>query len=200
MPLAEVTGLIVPMGPWVLRRACAQAKRWQDEGRPVQIAVNLSARHLQQHGFLEDVYAVLEETRLDPRNLAIEITESNAMQNAETTIPALQTLKALGIGIAIDDFGTGYSSLSYLRRLPIDTIKIDQAFVRDLTTDPDDAAIATAVIAMAHTLKLKVVAEGVETEEQLAFLRAQGCDYAQGYLLGRPQPPEECDQFLSKAV
>jgi diguanylate cyclase (GGDEF)-like protein/PAS domain S-box-containing protein len=200
MPLAEVTGLIVPMGPWVLRKACAQAKRWQDEGRPVQIAVNLSARHLQQHGFLEDVYAVLEETRLDPQNLAIEITESNAMQNAETTIPALQNLKALGIGIAIDDFGTGYSSLSYLRRLPIDTIKIDQAFVRDLTTDPDDAAIATAVIAMAHTLKLKVVAEGVETEEQLAYLRGQGCDYAQGYLLGRPQPPEECEQFLSKTV
>jgi diguanylate cyclase (GGDEF)-like protein/PAS domain S-box-containing protein len=196
VPLAEVTGLIVPMGPWILRKACQQAKEWERMGRPIRIAVNLSARHLQQSGFLDEVKAILQEVDLDPRLLAIEITESNAMQNAETTVPALGKLKELGIGIAIDDFGTGYSSLSYLRRLPIDTIKIDQAFVRDLTVDPDDAAIATTVIAMAHTLKLAVVAEGVETEGQMGFLAAHACDFVQGYLFSPPVPAKDCERFF----
>jgi diguanylate cyclase (GGDEF)-like protein/PAS domain S-box-containing protein len=198
IPLAEVTGLIIPIGPWILRKACLQAREWARLGFPIRVAVNLSARHLQQPGFLAEVRTILDETGLDPRLLGIEITESNAMQNAETTVPALRQLKDLGIGISIDDFGTGYSSLSYLRKLPIDTIKIDQAFVRNLTTDRDEAAIVTAVIAMAHTLKLTVVAEGVETQGQVAFLKEHGCDYGQGYLFGPPAPAEECKRFLTK--
>jgi EAL domain-containing protein (putative c-di-GMP-specific phosphodiesterase class I) len=197
--LAEITGLIVPIGPWILRRACAQAKAWHEGGNPMKVAVNLSARQLQQPGLFDQVKDILEETGLEPRFLGIEITETNAMQNAEATIPTLRRLKSLGVGISIDDFGIGYSSLSYLRRLPIDTIKIDQSFVRDLTSDPDDAAIASAVIAMAHTLKLLVVAEGVETEEQMAFLMAHGCDLAQGDFFSPAVPPEECEEFLLKS-
>jgi diguanylate cyclase (GGDEF)-like protein len=199
VPLAEITGLIVPIGPWILRRACAQAKAWHEGGNPMKVAVNLSARQLQQPGLFDQVKDILEETGLEPRFLGIEITETNAMQNAEATIPTLRRLKSLGVGISIDDFGIGYSSLSYLRRLPIDTIKIDQSFVRDLTSDPDDAAIASAVIAMAHTLKLLVVAEGVETEDQMAFLMAHGCDLAQGDFFSPAVPPEECEEFLLKS-
>ena len=184
--LAEITSLIVPMGPWILRTACAQARVWQLAGHPnLNVAVNISARQFQHPDLMPQVRKALEETGLPPSCLDLEITESHAMQNAEATILTLRELKGLGVRISIDDFGIGYSSLSYLKRLPIDTLKIDRSFVRDISTDPDDAAIATAVIALAHTLKLRVVAEGVETAEQLAFLRERHCDRMQGFLFGR---------------
>lgn len=198
--LAEVTGLAVPMSSWILRTACAQAREWQATAHPnLSVSVNLSARQFQEPNLVETVKSALVETGLPPRCLDLEITETNAMQNAEATISTLRELKALGVRVSIDDFGIGYSSLSYLKRLPIDTLKIDQSFVRDITTDPDDAAIATAVIALAHTLKLRVVAEGVETEEQLAFLTARSCDRMQGYLFSHPLPPEECTVFLARS-
>ena len=198
IPLAELTGQILAMGPWVLRTACAQVKAWHDRGHAqLSVAVNISARQFQQPDLVGQVKRALRETGLDPSYLDLEITESNAMQNAETTVQTLRELKELGIRISIDDFGIGYSSLSYLKRLPIDTLKIDQSFVRDITVDPDDAAIATAVIAMAHTLKLKVVAEGVETEGQGVFLAARHCDRMQGYLFSAPLPPDECEEFLA---
>jgi diguanylate cyclase (GGDEF)-like protein/PAS domain S-box-containing protein len=197
--LAEVTSLIVPMGPWVLRTACAQARRWQERGHPeLAVSVNISAREFQHPDLVSQVRRALEETRLPPRCLELEITESHAMQNAEMTIATLREVKALGVRVSIDDFGIGYSSLSYLKRLPIDTLKIDQSFVRDITTDPDDAAIATAVIALAHTLKLQVVAEGVETDEQLAFLAARQCDRMQGYLFSPALPAAGCEALLSR--
>jgi diguanylate cyclase (GGDEF)-like protein/PAS domain S-box-containing protein len=197
--IAEVTGLILPMGFWILRTACAQARAWHDLGHPnLTVAVNLSARQFSQPDLGGQVKQALEETGLPARYLDLEITETNAMQNAEATIHTLRELKALGVRVSIDDFGIGYSSLNYLKRLPIDTLKIDQSFVRDITTDPDDAAIATAVIALAHTLKLKVVGEGVETEEQLAFLAARHCDRMQGYLFSKPLPPAECEAFLAR--
>ena len=161
--------------------------------------MNLSARQFQQPDLVTQVKRALDDTGLPPSSLDLEITETHAMQNAEATILTLRELKRLGVRISIDDFGIGYSSLSYLKRLPIDTLKIDQSFVRDITTDPDDAAIATAVIALAHTLKLQVVAEGVETQEQLEFLAARHCDRMQGYLFSRPLPADECGQFLSRA-
>ena len=198
--LAEITNLIVPMGPWTLRTACAQARAWQEDGHPaLTVAVNLSARQFQQPDLVAQVRRALDETGLPPSSLDLEVTETHAMQNAEATILTLRELKRIGVRISIDDFGIGYSSLSYLKRLPIDTLKIDQSFVRDITTDPDDAAIATAVIALAHTLKLQVVAEGVETQEQLEFLAARQCDRMQGYLFSRPLPADECGEFLSRA-
>jgi diguanylate cyclase (GGDEF)-like protein/PAS domain S-box-containing protein len=197
IPLAELTGQILAMGPWVLRTACAQVKYWHERGHgDLSVAVNISARQFQQPDLVAQVKRALRDTGLDPRYLDLEITESNAMQNAEATVQTLRELKDIGVRISIDDFGIGYSSLSYLKRLPIDTLKIDQSFVRDITVDPDDAAIATAVIAMAHTLKLKVVAEGVETEGQGVFLAARHCDRMQGYLFSAPLPPDECEEFL----
>jgi diguanylate cyclase (GGDEF)-like protein/PAS domain S-box-containing protein len=199
IPLAEVTGLIIPLGKWVLSTACRQMKEWHDHGHPgLTLSVNLSARQFQQPDLVDQITRVLDETGLAPRALDLEITESNAMQNAEATTQTLRALKTLGVRISIDDFGIGYSSLSYLKRLPIDTLKIDQSFVRDITTDPDDAAIVTAVIAMAHTLKLAVVAEGVEEEEQLAFLNTKECDRMQGFFFSRPLPPDECEKLLRR--
>src|SRR5262249_30012077 len=160
------------------------------------VAVTRSARQFQQPNLTEEIAEVLEETGLDAKYLELEITESNAMQNAENTIYTLRELKALGVRIAMDDFGTGYSSLSYLKRFPIDTLKLDQAFVREITTDASDAAIATAVIAMAHSLALTVVGDGVETTEQSAFLHTQKCDSIQGYLFSPPQPTETLEAYL----
>ncbi|HJT18568.1 MAG TPA: EAL domain-containing protein, partial [Thermoanaerobaculia bacterium] len=197
--VAETSGLIIPIGDWVLRTACKQTKQWQKRIDPeLTVAVNLSARQFAQANLVEEIGEVLEETGLQPRYLEIEITESNAMQNAENTIYTLRELKALGVRIAMDDFGTGYSSLNYLKRFPIDTLKLDQSFVREITTDPTDAAIATAVIAMAHSLDLKVIGEGVETEEQFAFLQKQKCDYIQGYLFSPPQPAESVEAYLTE--
>jgi diguanylate cyclase (GGDEF)-like protein/PAS domain S-box-containing protein len=197
--LAEVTGLIVPIGGWVLRAACAQVVEWQRQGhRDLALSVNLSARQFLQPDLVAQVKSALAETTLAPELLELEITETSAMQNAESTVATLRELKSLGVRVAIDDFGIGHSSLGYLKRLPIDSLKIDQSFVRDITTDPDDAAIATAVIALAHTLKLTVVAEGVETTEQLAFLRDRRCDRMQGHLLSPPLPEDACLRFLDR--
>jgi diguanylate cyclase (GGDEF)-like protein/PAS domain S-box-containing protein len=201
IPIAETTGLIVPIGPWVLRTACTQVRAWQGRGFPkLSVSVNLSARQFQQPHLADQIRAVLDETGLEAQTLELEITETSAMQNAELTTSVLAEIKALGVRISIDDFGIGYSSLSYLKRLPINTLKIDQSFVRDITSDPDDAAIARAVIAMAHSLKLKVVAEGVETAEQLAFLTAHRCDKMQGFYFSRPVPAEECEPLLDRGL
>jgi diguanylate cyclase (GGDEF)-like protein len=199
LSIAESTGLILTIGPWVLRTACAQAAAWHEQDlRELRVAVNLSARQFQQVELAEHVRKALRETGLPPHCLELEITETNAMQNTEAAVRTFAELKALGVRISIDDFGIGYSSLGTLKRLPIDVIKVDRSFIRDITTDPDDAAIVTAVIGMAHTLKLKVVAEGVDTEEQLTFLRAQGCDLMQGHLFGPAAPAEECGEGLAR--
>jgi diguanylate cyclase (GGDEF)-like protein/PAS domain S-box-containing protein len=197
IPVAEETGLIVPLGEWVLRSACAQNKAWQAAGfPPMRVAVNLSARQFQQRDLIEVVDEVLKETGLEARWLQLEITEGVAMQDVESNIAVLRELRQMGVQIAIDDFGTGHSSLSYLSRLPIDVVKIDQSFIQDLTTDPNDAAIARSIIVMAHNLKLRVIAEGVETEEQLAFLKKRRCDEMQGYLFSKPAPAEAFEEML----
>src|SRR5438132_6882661 len=194
---AETSGLIVPIGNWVTRTACHQIKVWQKRiDRDLTVAVNLSARQFQQPNIVEEIARALEETDLDPESLELEITESNAMQNAENTIYTLRELKALGVRIAMDDFGTGYSSLNYLKRFPIDILKLDQSFVREVNHDATDAAIVSAVISMAHSLDLKVIAEGVETEEQLAFLTKQRCDRIQGYLFSAPLAPDQLEAYL----
>jgi diguanylate cyclase (GGDEF)-like protein/PAS domain S-box-containing protein len=194
---AEQSGLINPIGSWVLREACAQNQAWQRAGmEPIPMAVNLSATQLHHEGFLEEVTAVLNEMDMAPHLLEFEVTESVSIHGEEKAVTWLETLKEMGVRLSIDDFGTGYSSLSYLKRLPIDTIKIDQSFIRDITTDPDDAAIITAIIRMAHSLRLNVVAEGVETADQLAFLRRQNCNQVQGYYFSKPVPAEEFEQLL----
>ncbi|MEW5944153.1 MAG: EAL domain-containing protein [Pseudomonadota bacterium] len=201
IPIAEETGLIVPIGEWVLQTACAQNKAWQEAGLPaVRVAVNLSGHQFGQQNLAKIIEQTLNDTGLDARYLELEITESVAMENAEKTIAALQTFKTMGIGISIDDFGTGYSSLSYLKRFPIDTLKIDRSFVKDVTDDPEDAAIASATIAMAHNLKLKVIAEGVETAEQLAFLQKHACDEIQGYYFSKPVPADDFAKLLQQGA
>ncbi len=195
IPIAEATGVMVPIGTWVLRTACAQAKAWHDAGfKNLTLAVNLSLTQLQAGDLVERVRQILQETGLPGRMLELEITESSAMQSPESSIRTLYDLKKLGIRISLDDFGTGHSSLSYLKRFPIDTLKIDQSFVRDINADPDTAAIVTAIIAMAHSLRLKVIAEGVELSEQAHFLRRYGCDQMQGYLI---KPPVAAREFLA---
>jgi diguanylate cyclase len=197
IPIAENSGLIVPIGEWILRTACRQNQVWQEAGYPpMRVSVNLSTRQFELPDLVETVAAILEETGLSPEYLKLEITESLAMQNPDSAIQQLHALKQLGIEIAIDDFGTGYSSLNYLKKFPIDTLKIDRSFVGDIPGDSDDVAIVTAIIAMAHNLKINVVAEGVETEEQLVFLRDQHCDEMQGYLFSRPVPAEEFEALL----
>jgi EAL domain-containing protein (putative c-di-GMP-specific phosphodiesterase class I) len=201
IPLAEETGLIVPIGQWVLRTACEQGKAWQAEGlAPLTISVNISQRQFEQDHFLESVLDTLESTNFPPHLLELEITESLIMHDPEKVIALLGELKNTGIIISIDDFGTGYSSLEYLRRLPLDALKIDRSFITHTVSNPDDAAIARAVIAMAHSLNLKVIAEGVENNAQLEFLRGLDCDEAQGFLFSRPVPPDECARLMSTAV
>jgi diguanylate cyclase (GGDEF)-like protein/PAS domain S-box-containing protein len=189
IPLAEETGLIVPIGEWVLRKACEQATVWNTSGLgPLRIMVNVSARQVDQPGFVQVVARVLEETGVQPELLHLELTEGAVMRHVEAVVSTLSELRAIGVGIAVDDFGTGYSSLGYLKRFPIDSIKIDRSFVGDVTTNQNDAAIVTTVIAMARSLKLRVIAEGVETEPQLAFLREAECDEFQGFLVSRAVP------------
>ena len=197
IPLAEDTGLIVPIGEWVLRNACLQAMRWQQSGiAPIQMAVNISGRQFQEHDLSATVIQILDETGLAPQMLELELTESSIMRNADLAAKVLQKLKKMGVKISIDDFGTGYSSLASLKRLPIDALKVDQSFVRDATTDPDDAALVMAIITLAHNLRLKVIAEGVETEEQLRFLHLLRCDEIQGYLFSKPLPADSLVTLL----
>lgn len=198
IPIAEETDLILPIGEWGLHAACVQNKAWQRAGYPAfRVAVNISARQFRQPGFAAMVARILEETGLEPRWLELEITESVVMEDVAQTVETLNELKRKGINIAIDDFGTGYSSLAYLQRLPVSKLKIDKAFVSNITTDPNDLSIATAVIALARSLHLQVIAEGVETEEQLRLLVAKGCHEAQGFLFGRPAAAGNLSDLLS---
>lgn len=199
IPVAEETGQIVPIGEWVLKSACLQAKTWQSiHPMSIRVAVNLSARQFNQHNLADTVSQVLQASELDPNLLVIEMTETNIMEDVASTIASLQALKSLGIQLAVDDFGTGYSSLNYLKRFPIDTLKIDRSFVTDITNDVNDAAIAKAIIALAQSLQLKVVAEGVETAAQLQFLKQSGCQAVQGYLFSPPVTAAEFAQLLSQ--
>ncbi len=195
--LAEETGLIVPIGNWVLKQACTQTRAWQEAGlNPLRVSVNISSVQFRQPDLFEVVARTLSETGLEPRFLELELTESLLMQNPEDVVVLLERLSAHGVYLSIDDFGTGYSSLSYLRRFPIDALKIDRAFIRELTTNPDDAAIATSIILMGKALRLNVVAEGVETRSQLSFLRVMKCQEAQGYLFSPPLPAADVERLM----
>jgi predicted signal transduction protein with EAL and GGDEF domain len=200
IPIAEESRLIVKLGETMLRAACAQGARWRATagGEKLRVSVNVSARQFRETGFLRTVQDAVAETGLAPDGLGLELTESLLLGDEEYAIRTLRALADAGISIAIDDFGTGYSSLSYLKRLPVDVLKIDQSFIRDLSSAPDDTAIVRAVIAMAHSLKLKVIAEGVETETQLEFLRAEGCDAIQGFLIGKPVSHSEATAFIER--
>jgi diguanylate cyclase (GGDEF)-like protein/PAS domain S-box-containing protein len=201
IPVAEDCGLILPIGNWVLREACKQARTWMGAGLPLgAMGVNISAVEFRNEGFLEGVFAILKDTGLDPNFLELELTESVLMRRPESTASILQALRAEGVRVAVDDFGTGYSSLSYLQKFSIDALKIDQSFVRRITTAPDETTIVTAVISMARSLKLRVVAEGVETLKELEFLEAHQCDEAQGYYFSRPVPPEQFAQLLETGI
>jgi EAL domain-containing protein (putative c-di-GMP-specific phosphodiesterase class I)/GGDEF domain-containing protein/CheY-like chemotaxis protein len=201
IPVAEETGLIVPLSEFALEEACREARRWRDEGLPpVRVAVNISGVHLAAGNLNELVRDTLERTGLPADALELELTESILLQKTDIAVARLRGLKEMGVHLSIDDFGTGYSSLSYLKRFPVDTLKIDQSFVREVTTDPEDAAITTSIILMGKSLKLKIVAEGVETESQLQFLRVLECDEAQGFLFGHPMPPAEARAMLARPV
>lgn len=201
IPLAEETGLIVSIGAWALKTACAQARSWQEAGlHPVIMSVNLSVRQFMQASLAKDLARLLQETGLNAEYLKLEITESLLMRDTDGAIPTLHALKTMGVGISIDDFGTGYSSLNYLKRFPITQLKIDRSFVQDITTDPGDAAITQSIIALGHSLGLSVIAEGVETREQMDFLKARHCDQMQGYYVSRPLPAQEMTALLQKRV
>ena len=195
--LAEESGLIIPLGDWVMRAACLQNKAWQDAGlAPMRLSVNFSARQFQQPAFISTVAEILKETNLDPRWLELELTESSIMKEPEQAIEKLHELKLMGIRVAIDDFGTGYSSLNYLKRFPIDTLKIDKTFVSDVCKDPHDTAIVRAIITLGHALDLTVIAEGVETQEQLQYLTSLGCDVVQGFLFSKSLPAPVFEELL----
>ena len=197
VPIAEDSGLILPIGRWVLREACRQARAWLNEGlRAIPVGINISSLEFRSNGFLEGVRDILKDTRLEPCYLELEMTEGVLMQHADSTAFMLKALKNMGVHLTVDDFGTGYSSLSYLTRFPIDTLKVDQSFVQKITSDNQHAAIINAVISMAKSLKQRVLAEGVETAEQLAFLRAQACDEGQGYFFGAAVIPGQFAKLL----
>jgi EAL domain-containing protein (putative c-di-GMP-specific phosphodiesterase class I) len=197
IPLAEESGLISPLGEWILRTACRQTRAWQLAGLPdLRVAVNLSVRQFAQEDLVGVIERVLQETGLSAGHLELEITESMLMKDADHSVWNLFQLKQLGVTLSIDDFGTGYSSLSYLRHFPVGYLKIDRSFVRDATNNANDAAIVGAIISMAHQLGLKVVAEGVETEAHRALLHDYGCDQMQGYLISAPLPPQQFEQFV----
>jgi diguanylate cyclase (GGDEF)-like protein/PAS domain S-box-containing protein len=201
IPVAEDCGLIQPIGNWVLREACQQARVWLEAGLPLEtMAVNISAVQLRDENFLDRIFAILRDTALDPKFLELELTESVLMKHAESTESILKTLRSRGVQIAVDDFGTGYSSLSYLRKFPIDALKIDQSFVRQITTAPDETTIVTAMTSMGRSLKLQVVAEGVETQAEMAFLQAHQCDQAQGYYFSRPVPAQQFARLLRTGI
>ncbi|MFQ5753378.1 MAG: putative bifunctional diguanylate cyclase/phosphodiesterase, partial [bacterium] len=197
IPIAEETGLITLLGDWVLRTACAQIKVWQDELFPaMRLAVNVSSRQFRRKKLPETVALVLEENNLKPDSLQLEITESKAIQNVENTIAALQLFKEIGVQLSFDDFGNGYTSLGYLKRFPIDILKIDPSFVHGIPFDNDDAAIITAIIVLAHSMGLKVIAEGVETKDQLGYLRSLQCDEMQGFYFSQPIPADSLKKLL----
>jgi len=198
IPQAESSGFIVQLGDWVLRTAVEQVRRWQQRfSIDLLLAVNLSGRQFLHYNLIKSIEDALRSAQYQARTLEFEITESVAMHNAEDSIGIMRQLKSLGSTLALDDFGTGYSSLAYLKRFPIDKLKIDKAFVRDIPNDANDLAIVSAIIAMAHALGLKVQAEGVETEPQMEFLRDCGCELAQGYLFGRALPGDELEEMLA---
>jgi EAL domain-containing protein (putative c-di-GMP-specific phosphodiesterase class I) len=199
-PLEE-TGLIVPLGEWILLESCQAAKRWIDSGMvPIKVSVNLSSRQFQDPKLFSMIEQTLAITQLKAKYLELEITESMVMTDIENNNRALQQMQKLGISIAIDDFGTGYSSFSYLKALPLDTLKIDRSFVMDIPNDETDMEITAAIIAVAHKLKLNVVAEGIETKEQESFLTSEGCDIGQGYLFSKPIAEEELIKLLDKEI
>jgi EAL domain-containing protein (putative c-di-GMP-specific phosphodiesterase class I) len=199
IPVAEESGLIVPISAWVLRTACAQAAEWrQSLGHAPRMSVNISALHFRHRDFVEMVTGSMDQAGIDPGALELELTESVVMQDADATVAKLTALRRKGVGLAIDDFGTGYSSLSYLKRFPLDRLKIDQSFVRDIGHSSDSEAIIQAIVGMAHSLRLQTVAEGVETREQLKFLHSLGCDQLQGYLFSRPVPAAEIPPLIGR--
>ncbi|NER30897.1 MAG: EAL domain-containing protein, partial [Symploca sp. SIO1C4] len=197
IPIAEETGLIIPIGEWVLQAACKQTKIWQDAGfHCLRVAVNLSGRQFSQIDLSQKILQILRETGFHPQHIDLELTESMLVSNTEVAIRRLKTLKSLGMQIAVDDFGTGYSSLSYLQEFPFDILKIDRCFVRNITANPHNAAITEAIIQIAKTLELKLIAEGVETEAELNFVCRHNCDLMQGYLFSEPVPPQEFEKLL----
>jgi len=197
IPMAEETGLIVQIGKWVLQTACAQNVAWQRAGRaPMCMAINLSARQFNDDFLLDDIVAALQVSGMAPELLELELTESMVIQNPARAISLLESIKAMGCRIAIDDFGTGYSSLAQLKNFPIDTLKVDRSFIRDLENNQEDRAMTSAIIAMGKTLGLTIVAEGVETEAQQTFLGARACDQIQGYYFSKPLAPTQFDEFL----
>jgi EAL domain-containing protein (putative c-di-GMP-specific phosphodiesterase class I) len=202
IPMAEDTGLILPIGQWVLETACAQLKLWSDDAltRELQVAVNVSARQFRQADFVEQVRKVVLSSGIDPTRLKLELTESLVLDNVEGTIEKMNAIKLLGVLFSMDDFGTGYSSLSYLTRLPLDQLKIDRAFVTQLPDNKSDAVIAQTIVTMGRSLGLNVIAEGVETEAQHAFLESHGCHAYQGFLFSRPVPVDEFEQFVQQSL
>jgi diguanylate cyclase (GGDEF)-like protein len=197
IPVAEDTSVIIPIGSWVLRRACKQLQQWQADGlRPIRLSVNLSSHQLADPGLIELVSRTLDEYGVSPAQLELEVTETAIMRDDEVSLASLRGLDELGVGLVLDDFGTGYSSLSHLRRFPFTRLKIDRSFVKETPANPDDVVLTQAIIAMAHSLRMGVVAEGVETQEQADLLREQGCDEFQGFLFSRPVPPEQFIRFL----
>ena len=199
--IAENSGLIAPIGEWVLRTACTQARKWQDEGLPaVTVAVNVSAVQFRQEGFCELIRKCSSETGLAAQYLELELTESLLLSSADLTLSVLRKLKATGIMLSIDDFGTGYSSFGYLRQFRVNKLKIDRSFIRDVAVKPDDAAITAAIISMAKNLNLKVIAEGVENEAQMSFLRGHQCDEVQGYYVSKPLAVDKVSDKLRGAA
>ena len=197
MPILERLGLIVTVGRWVIEQACLQIARWQRSGiGAMEVSVNVSGHQLIEGDLITDIGQLLADAGVEPHWLEVELTESSLMENTPHTISSLQRLRAMGVKIAIDDFGTGYSSLAYLRRFPLDTLKIDIAFIREVTSNPQDAAIARTIIELAHSLGLRAVAEGVETPAQLAFLKEAGCDQLQGYLFSQPLPVAALERWF----
>ncbi|HJV93529.1 MAG TPA: GGDEF domain-containing phosphodiesterase, partial [Azonexus sp.] len=198
IPLAEETGLIVPIGLWVLDAACARLRQWagRPQSRNLYLAVNVSARQFRQADFVDQITMALARHGADPCRLKIELTESLLLDNVDEVVAKMQALRQLGVRFSLDDFGTGYASLAYLKRFPFEQLKVDRSFIRNITSDPDDAAIVSAIVAMGNALRLNVVAEGVEEEAQYAFLLEHGCRFFQGYLFGRPMPFEAFEQNL----
>jgi EAL domain-containing protein (putative c-di-GMP-specific phosphodiesterase class I) len=197
LELAESTGLIVDISECVMRAGCCQTRQWQEQGQAgLHLAVNVSARHFRQKDFIERIETILAETKLDPRSLELELTESSIMEDPESAAEILRQVRALGITIAIDDFGTGYSSMSYLKRFAVDTLKIDRSFVSGVATDTHNAAMVRAMITLAHDLNLTVVAEGIEDESELSFVEKLSCDFGQGFLFSKPVPPSVAQSLL----